>query len=119
MWWLIPLVGGGAVLVYFLARGMKPETPAAVYTPPPGAPAITSGGARYLTYIQRIDTALLTYRAAKAIGASAVVDAARELSGVLDVVKNMAAQDLAAKRITELDMANINAKIEAAKKEIA
>ena len=109
---LIPVAGAAIYLAWPKGQTQYPPLP-----PTPGVlPA--SGGARYMTYIQRIDTGLLAYRAAKIVGGSALTTALAEVKGTLDVVKSMAEADRLQGTITTADMTSINAKIDATKKEI-
>jgi len=109
---LIPLAGVAVYLAW-----PKGQTQYAPLPPTPGVlPA--SGGARYMTYVQRIDTGLFAYRTAKIIGGTALTAALAEVKGTLDVVKGMAEADRLQGQITTADMTSINVKIDAAKKEI-
>lgn len=116
MIWLIPVAVVGGVAVYLLTRGSGATT---AYTPAPAAaPAVSSGGARAMTYIQRLDAALLAYQAVKLVGGAAAASALAELKGTLDVVRGMAQADLAQRTITQADMAAIQAKIDELNKKI-
>ena len=110
----IPVLGGVALYLLWPKSSATPSP----YTPPPGTPAVTSGGPRALTYQNQINTALLAFRAAKLIGRSAVAEAGKTLVGTLDVVSGMVNNDVAAKNITVQDKAAIDASIAAAKKEV-
>lgn len=112
----VPVIGG--VALYLLWPKSKAPVGPSPYTPAPGAPAITSGGPRALTYQQQINAALLAFRAAKLIGGSAVGDAGKQLVGTLDVVNGMVTADLTAGRVTAADKAAIDVSIAAAKKEV-
>lgn len=110
----------GALALYLLWPRQAAAATADLYRPPPpGSGSVTmSGGVRALQYINQIDMALVGYRTAKVIGGAGLASALANLKGVLDVVGGMAAQDLAQRQITPQDLATIQAKVEAAKKEI-
>lgn len=116
-WLLAVPVGAGLLYLLWPKSGPDPR-----YAPPPPAPGATRvtipGGPRYLTYVQRIDAGLLAYRSAKLIGGPGLTSVLTEFKNTLDVVKNMAAADLAQGQITAADLTSINVKIDAAKKEI-
>lgn len=116
--WLIAVPIGAAVvyLVWPKSATGAPVSPWA--KPAPGPAAIVPGGSRALSYLQRLDAALFTYRAVKVVGGTAAAGALAELKGTLDVVKGMAEADLLQGRIVKADMDAIGAKIEAARKEI-
>jgi hypothetical protein len=104
------LAAGGAVAYYLLTRG-EPTPPSTNLAPPPGPVAITSGGARYQTYIKQLNDASIAYSMAKVIGGTALTAAKTESLAALDVVGTMAQSDLIQARITQLDMDQIKAKI--------
>jgi hypothetical protein len=107
---VLPVLGIGGYLVY---RALQP----AQYLPPPGTPAVGSGGVRYQSYLSQINDAMLAFRAAKAFGETSGT-AAMTTRGTLDIVASMAGVDLAQGNITQADMNNLNAQIAAGKKEI-
>lgn len=116
--WLIavPVVGG---VVFWLATRKAEAAPSAAYAPlPPSRPALMSGGSRALSYLQRLNAALLAYRAVKVIGGTALANALAELRGTLDVVSGMAENDRLAGGITDQDLAQIKAKVAEIRKEI-
>jgi hypothetical protein len=117
--WLLAVPIGAAVIYFVWPKGAAaaPAGPSP-YTPPPGPAAVSPGSARALSYHQRLDGALLAYRAVKLVGGTAAANALAELRGTLDVVKGMAEADLLARRIAQADMDAINAKIAAVRKEI-
>lgn len=86
--------------------------------PPAGPTAVTAGGSRAISYLQRLGAALLAYRAVKFIGGTAAASALSELRGTLDVVKGMAEEDLLKGRIVQQDMTAINARMAEIRKEI-
>ena len=106
---LIPVAGVVGYIIYSKTTS---------YAPPPGTPAVGSGGVRYQSYISQLNDAMLAYRAAKVFGGDALVNVIPTTKGTLDVVGSMAQVDLAQGNITTTDLANINAQIAAFKKEI-
>ena len=114
--WLLA-VPIGAAAVYFLWP-KSPEAAGAAYVPPPGQRASGAGGSRAISYLQRLDAALLAYRGTKLIGGAGAASALAELRGTLDVVKGMAEQDLLQGRILKADMDAIDAKINGVRKQI-
>lgn len=109
------VVAGGALAYYLLTR--QTATPA-YYTPPPGAPALVSGGTRYQSYMKQLSDANIAYSMAKVIGGATLDSAKTEALGTLDVVSGMANADLIAGRITQQDLTNINNQIATVKKTI-
>lgn len=115
MWIPVVLAGGVIALIFLLKPGQ-----AAAQPPPPG-PMVPPGQpspVRALTYAQRIDSALLAWRAVKLVSGPAASAAASVLRSTTDVVKGMAAADAAQGNITAADLASVNAKIDAAIKEL-
>jgi hypothetical protein len=108
----VAIVGGAAAAYYFFFA------PKADLTPLPGAPAITSGGARAQEYLKRLSDANTAVTVAKVIGGSTLASASTEAKATLDVVATMATVDAAQGRITSVDLANINAQIATIKKSI-
>lgn len=116
IWVLVPILGAGLVWALVSMKGAPPTGPA--YQPPPPGPAAPPSGpspARAMTYLQRLDTASIAYMGTKFIPGSAET-AKAVLVSTLDVVGGMAMTDAAAGRISDTDLANVNAKIAAIKK---
>jgi hypothetical protein len=111
---LIPVGLGVAGYLILSAK----NTVSSIYQPPPGSPALGSGGARYQSYMDQLNAANIAYAAASIFDSSATSGAAQQLKGTLDVVGNMAQLDLQAKTITQQDLTNIQTKIAALKKQI-
>jgi hypothetical protein len=105
---LVPVLGIGAYLL--LSRQTQ-------YAPPPGAPAVGSGGVRFQSYMQQLNEAMLAYRAAKAFGSGAA-EVGQTTKGTFDIVAGMAAADQIRGTITASDLAQINNQVTAFKREI-
>lgn len=115
MWIPVVLAGGVIALIFLLKPGQ-----AAAETPPPG-PIVPPGQpspVRAMTYVQRIDSALLAWRTVKLVSGPAAQAAGSVLRSTTDVVKAMAATDAAKGQITAADLAAVNAKVDSALKEL-
>jgi hypothetical protein len=112
---LVPVVGVGGYIFYTYV--LAPQTPVNL-APPPGAPAIVSGGARAQSYLKQLSDASMGYAAAKIIGGATLSSATTECKATLDVVAAMAQDDAAVGRITQTDLTHINAKIASMKTQL-
>lgn len=110
---LVPLAVGAGLIFAF--KGSSSSNPA--YTPPPGTPAVASGGSRYQSYMNQLNGASIAYQAGSLFDKSDTSAAATQLKGTLDVVAGMAANDAKAGNITAMDLSNINAQVAAMKKQ--